>query len=184
MALAIFTRTCAKNVSGAAKIYICEAANATVITLTTGEVSTLTAATSFMRVDADQETISWEQTPEKVGANNTKIINVIDFQITTPKTATNTFLQALIDGSPCGLLAIITDGNGQNWLVGYNTTDLKSKPLRLNSGKQKTGKTMSEVDGGTIAIQLGCECGGLAVPFDTTNNGTINGLTAAFLKLT
>jgi hypothetical protein len=183
MALGIFTRTCAKNVSGAAKIYICEQANATVITLTSGEVSTLTAIAQFMKVDADQDTIGWEQTPEKVGANNTKVTNVIDFQISTPKTATNTFLQALIDGSPCGLLAIITDGNGQNWLVGYNTTDLKSKPLRLNNAKHKTGKTISEADGGTIGIQLGNECGGLAVPFDTTLNGTINALTANFLKL-
>jgi hypothetical protein len=184
MALAIFTRTCAKNVAGASKVFIAESSVITAITVTTGEISAVTGTTPFMRVDADQDSIQWDQKVEQVGNNNVKVTNTIDFKISGPSTATNTFIQALLDGSPCGLFAIIIDGNGKCWLVGYNTVDLKNRPLRVKLADHKTGANPSDADGQVIAVQLGHEAGGIALPFDTTNTGTIVGGTNTMIKWT
>lgn len=182
MPLGIFTRACAKNVSGAQKVFIAEKTVVTAITVTSGEISAITGTTPFQRVDAEQDSVNWEQTDERVGANNTKVSNLVEFMIATPNKTMNTFVQSLIDGSPCGLYAIVTDGNGLNWLVGYDATSLTTRPLRYNNGKQKTGKNLSEVDGQTKVIQLVNECMGLAIPFDSTLNAAINGGSSTIVK--
>jgi len=181
-ALGIFARVCGKNVAGTQKIFIAEKSVVTAITVTTGEISAITGTTPFMRVDAEQDSCNWEQSDERVGANNTKFSNLVEFMIAKPTKEMNTFVQSLIDASPCGLYAIVTDGNGQNWLVGYDSTSLTSRPLRYNSGKQKTGKNLSETEGQNKVIQLTNECMGLCLPFDTTLNAAINGQTSTIIK--
>ena len=111
MSLAIFTQVCAKNVSGASKVFIAEKSVATAFTITSNEISAVTGTTPFMRVDALQDSVYWNETGESVGLNNWKIVNEIGFDVMPPSKDTNTFLQALIDGSPCGFFAIIVDGN-------------------------------------------------------------------------
>jgi len=167
-ALAIFTQSCGENVSGAAKIFIAEKSVATAFTVTTGEISEVTGTTPFMRVDALQDSVSWVQAEEIVGLNNAKFTNTVEFDIMPPATATNTFLNALIDASPCGLFALIVDGNGSCWIVGYNSTDIRERPLKLQGINHPTGKGLSEAEGNTVRITLGNECGGIALPLDST----------------
>jgi hypothetical protein len=121
-----------------------------------------------MRVDTLQDSVYWSETPERQGLNNIKVTNEIGFQVMPPSKDTNTFLQALIDGSPCGFFAIIVDGNGKCWCVGHNATDVRERPLRLTKQDKKTGKGLAEADGNTVMVTLGNECSGLALPFDTT----------------
>jgi hypothetical protein len=182
MALAIYTRVCAKNVAGASKVFVAESSVITGITVTAGEISAVTGTTPFMRIDAEQDSIQWEEKVEKVGNNNIKVTQTIDFKLASPSTLLNTWKQAIIDGSPCGLFAIVIDGNGKCWLVGYNTTDLKNRPLRLNTFDQKTGANPSDADGQLLAVQLMHEAGGIALPFDATNTGTIVGGTNTMIK--
>lgn len=181
-ALAIFTQTCAKNVSGASKIFIAEKAVATAFTITADEISAVTGTTPFMRVDAMQDSVSWEQLGELVGLNNWKITNNIEFDIMPPAKATNTFLQALIDGSPCGFFALIIDGNSKCWVVGHNATDIRERPLRLSGQDDKTGKGLSEAEGNTIRIKLMNECGGLALPLDATLTAAVLAGTSTICK--
>ena len=167
-ALAIFTQTCGENVAGAAKIFIAEKTVAIAFTVATGEISAVTGTTPFMRVDALQDSVSWVQAEEIVGLNNSKFTNTVEFDIMPPATATNTFLNALIDASPCGLFALIVDGNGACWVVGYNSTDIRERPLKLESISHQTGKGLSEAEGNTVRITLKNECGGIALPLDAT----------------
>jgi hypothetical protein len=175
-ALAIFTQTCAKNVSGASKVFIAEKSVATAFTITSSEISAITGTTPFMRVDVIQDSVYWNETGESVGLNNWKITNEVGFDIMPPSKDTNTFLQALIDGSPCGFFALIVDGNGKCWVVGHNATDVRNRPLILKKQDKKTGKGLGEATGNTIPIMLGNECGGLALPLDSTlTTSTLNG---------
>jgi hypothetical protein len=167
-ALAVFTQTCAKNTAGCSRIWIAEKSAATAFTVQSGEITAVTGTTPFKRVDAIQDSISWEEKVERVGLNNHKVTNTIEFDVMPPAVATSTFLQALIDASPCGLFAIIVDGNGKCWCVGHNLTDVRNRPLLLNSPDMKTGKNLSEAEGNTVRIQLGNECSGKALPFDST----------------
>jgi len=172
-ALAIFTQTCAKNVSGASKIFIAEKSVATAFTVESGEITAVTGTTPFMRVDAMQDSVSWSEVGELVGLNNWKITNTVEFDIMPPATATNTFRQALIDGFPCGLFALIVDGNGACWVVGYNATDIRERPLKLKGDDHKTGKGLSEAEGNTIHITLENECGGIALPLNATLTASV-----------
>lgn len=181
-ALAIFVQTCQKNVSGASKIFIADKAAATAFVITSGEISGVTGAASFMRVDVVQDSLSWKETIERVGLNNIKVGNVIKFKIMPPNTATNVFRQALQDGSPCGYFTILMDGNGKCWLVGHNATDVRERPLRLKTDTKDTGEGLSNADGNTSIIELDNECAGMALPFDAANTATIIGGTAAFCK--
>jgi hypothetical protein len=176
MALAIFTQTCAKNTSGASKIFIAEKSVATAFTISSGEISAITGTTPFMRVDVIQDSVYWNETGESVGLNNWKVTNEVGFDVMPPSKDTNTFLQALIDGSPCGFFALIVDGNGKCWVVGHNATDVRNRPLILKKQDKKTGKGLGEATGNTIPIMLGNECGGLALPLDSTlTTSTLNG---------
>jgi hypothetical protein len=181
MSLAIFTQTCAKNTSGASKIFIAEKSVATAFTITSNEISAVTGTTPFMRVDAIQDSVYWNEVGESVGLNNWKVTNELGFDVMPPSKDTSTFLQALIDGSPCGFFAIIVDGNGKCWCVGHNATDVRNRPLILKKQDHKTGKGLAEATGNTIPIVLGNECSGLALPFDSTITagilaGTYNGI--------
>lgn len=184
MALAIFTRTCSKNVSGASKIFIAESASVTAITETSGEISAITGTTPFMRVDAEQDSVSWSEKGEAVGTNNFKVTNTIDFDIVPPSKDTNTFKSALVAGSPCGLLALVVDGNGKVFMVGYNTTDKKLRPLRIKMTDQKTGKGLSDTAGQVVPIQLGNECADFCMPLDSTLTAAVLAGTSTVIKWT
>ncbi len=181
MALAKFARVCAKNISGCQAIYVADQALVTTITVTTGEISAVTGALAFKEIEADVDTIDWSQNSKKVGSAGIAYQNIITFIITKWKTLLNTLRTALADGSPCGFLAIVTDGNGQNWLVGYSVNDLKNRPLRLESEEGKTGAGLNEAEGNTMKFTLQNDCGGMALPFDTTLNAGINAGSAAYI---
>lgn len=182
MSLAIFTQSCAKNVSGASKIFIAEKSVATAFTITLDEISAVTGTTPFMRVDTIQDSVSWEEKGELIGLNNWKVTNSIKFKIMPPAKATNTFRQALIDGSPCGLFALIVDGNGKCWVVGHNATDVRERPLRLRADTRGTGEGLSNADGNTSIVELWNECGGLALPLDSTLQAAVLAGNSAICK--
>ena len=181
-ALAIFTQTCAKNVSGASKVFVAEKSVATAFTIASGEISVVTGTTPFMRIDALQDSVSWSEVGERIGLNNWKITNTVEFDIMPPATATSTFLQALIDGSPCGFFALIVDGNGKCWVVGHNATDVRERPLRLTKQDSKTGKGLGEAEGNTIRISLSNDCGGKALPLDATLQAAVLAGTSIICK--
>lgn len=181
MALAKFARVCAKNISGCQAVYVADQALITVITVTAGEISALTGALGFKEIEADVDSISWDTTSEKVGIAGIVFKNVLKFVCSKMTTLLNTLRTALADGSPCGYLAIVTDGNGKNWLVGYTVNDLKTRPLRLQSETGKTGKGLSEADGNTVEFSLENECGGICLPLDATQSAAVNAGTAAYV---
>jgi hypothetical protein len=171
--LGIFTQTCSKNVSGASRVFIAAKSVATAFAVSGNEITGVTGTTPFVKVDIIQDSLQWSEEGVLVGLNNWKITNKIEFDIMPPATATNTFLQALIDGSPCGLFAIVVDGNGSAWFVGHNETDVRERPLKLGGQKHDTGKGLGVAEGNTIHITLQNECGGLACKADSTLNSAI-----------
>ncbi len=181
MALVKYAHTCAKNTSGASAVFIAEIANATAITVTAGEISAITGTTPFKEIDVEQDSIKWDENVEAVGKSNVKVTQALEFKIAKPTKTSATLIQSLMDGSPCGFLAIVTDGNGQNWLVGYNTVDGKNRPLRLTAAPRSTGTSPSDEAGQLITPTLGCEGSGISIPFDTTLNGAINAGTSTII---
>jgi hypothetical protein len=185
MSLGIFTQVCAKNTSGASVIYIAEKAVATAFTIssTPFEITAITGTTPFMRVDTIQDSVEWNEEGARVGLNNWSIKNTINFDIMAPNKTTNVFLQALLDTSPCGLYAIILDGNGVAWVVGVNTVDVGNRPLRLGKQSHKTGKGLQVAEGNVIQITLENDCSGFAIPLNSTLTAMIVAGSGSIIKV-
>jgi hypothetical protein len=180
MALAIFTYTCAKNVGGIRKIFIAEKSVATALTITAGEISAVTGTTPFMRVDTIQDSAKWEQKIVKVGKNNHKIDILIEADIRPMATATNTFLQALMDGSPCGFFVLIQTENNKCFVAGHSAEDIRDRPLQLEAADYDSGQGL---DGeANIRIKISGTMTGLALPLDTTLTNAVLAGTSTIVK--
>jgi hypothetical protein len=185
MSLGIFTQVCAKNVSGASVIYISDKTLATSFTIssTPFEITAIGGTTPFYRVDTIQDSVEWNEEGNRIGLNNWAIKNTVNFDIMAPNKTTSVFLQQLLDGSPCGLYALILDGNSVAWIIGVNPTDGVNRPLRLGKQSHKTGKGLSAADGNIIQISMENECSGLAIPLNSTLTAMVVAGTGSILKV-
>jgi len=181
-ALAVYSKACTKNVGGNSAIYITEAANPATIAVTAGEISTLTMGSgkTFHQLQADIDTIIRVEEGEGVGANM-KYSHRVEAKFSKPAVALSTLRDAIAGASPCGMLAIVTDGNGTSWLVGYNETDGFERPLRLVQDTFNSGGSPVDEDGQVVGIILGVDTGYIDLPFDSTLGGTITAGTAPFI---
>ena len=182
-AIAVYTKACSKNVAGCTALYWCEIANITSFTITSGEISAVTVATGkkFLKAGGDIDTIKRIQegtgTP---GGANISYRQRVEVAFSKPSTALNTLLNSLADASPCGIYAIVTDGNGTSWLVGYNATDTNKRPLRLVQDNLDSGFSPAE-DANKNMVALETVSGYVCLPFDSTQNTAIAGGSAAYI---
>lgn len=183
MAIAAYTKACTKNVGGNSAVYITEAANLTTVTVTTGEISaalTMDTGKTFHEVQADLDSVV--HTQEGAGnQSNISYTHRVEMKFAKPSVGLNTLRDSLADGSPCGLLAIVTDSNGVSWLVGYNETDGTNRALYLVADSLNSGAEPAEDDSQLITVALECQTGYLSLPFDSTIGATITGESAAFI---
>ncbi len=179
--LAIFGYTCAKNVSGVRKIFIAEKSVATAFTLTSNEISAVAGTTPFMRVDTIQDSAQWVQKITKVGRNNHKVDISIEALIRPMSKDTNTFLKALMDGSPCGFFVLVQTENNKCFVAGFSEDDIRDRPLQLEAGDYDSGKGL-DADAGNILIKISGTMTGLAVPLDSTLTSAVLAGTSTICK--
>lgn len=184
MAIAVYTKSCSKNVAGNTALFLTDIANVVSVTVTSGEITAITMDTGdhFFEVDADQDSIV--RTEEGTGnGNNISYVHKVAAKFAKPSKELNTLRNSLADGSPCGILAIVADGNGQAWLVGYSVAEGFKRPLRLMKDSLNSGGSPAD-EGQGVDVELESTNGYPAIPFDSTNSGTIVGGTATFITYT
>lgn len=181
-AIAAFSRTCGKNVTGNSAVYFTEKDNVATVTVTTGEVSAVTmeSGKTFHQADVDLDTLIRTQEGEGTG-NNVKYTHRIEMKFSNLDVNLNTFRDAIVEASACGIIAIVTDGNGTSWMVGFNESDQFARPLRLVQDSDTSGAEPGEEDAGLSTIALECMSGYLDLPFDSTLGDTISGGTATII---
>lgn len=182
-AIAVFARVCAKNVAGNSAVYFTEAANVTAVTVTSGEITaapTMSGATKFHKIGADIDSIVRREEEEGMGSN-IKITHAIEMKFSKASKALNTLRTSLHDASPCGIIAIVTDGNGTSWLIGWNAADTNTRGLKYRTGTLNSGNEPAQEDGNVLAMTLEGTSGYVAIPFDATVGATISGGSAAFI---
>jgi len=183
MAIAAYTKACSKNVGGNSAVYLTEAANLSSVTVVSGEITaalSMSGTTTFKEVQADLDSVLHTQEGEG-SQNNIAYTHRVEMRFAKPSVGLNTLRNALADASPCGVLAIVTDGNGRSWLVGYNETDGTNRALYLATDSLNSGQEPAEEDSQAITIALECQSGYLSLPFDSTIGATITGGSAAFI---
>lgn len=181
-ALAVYAQPCSKTAGGNNLLAITEVSNITGITVTTGEVSAITLGTglTFKKIAVEQDTL--QRTHAGVGSkNNIGYTHQIKYSLSNPDVDLETHANALADASPCGIAAIVLDGNNQAWLVGYNDEDYGNRPLRLlnddfDSGLEPIGDGVQNND-----FTLQCISRMRALPLDSTLSEAIADGTSALI---
>lgn len=180
MAIAVYAKVCTKNTPGNQSIFYDEVGSITSVTIASGEVTAVTMGTgTFSEFDADIDSI--KLTMEGSGGSSYFQSNKVEARFSKLTKALVTAKQSLVDAINCGAVAIIVDNNSQAFLVGWNASELGTRPLNKITANFDSGMKPSDEDTGAYTITLEGETGYDAVPFDTTTNATILAGTAAFI---
>ena len=182
MAIAKYSKVCSANTPGNSKIFFAEVASITSITLTSGEISTVTMSGSnkFFQFQADADTIQFTQEGvAKQSASETFKLTAKFSKKTKELIAAK---QSLVDAVVCGVIVIRQDANGQCFLSGWNDVDKGGRPytgitVNFDSGTVPTDEGMN-----AYTITLDGTNGYDELPFKSDINATIIGGTAAFIS--
>jgi hypothetical protein len=168
MAIATYARVCSKNVAGNSQIWITEASNITSITVTAGEAAAFTMDSGKKFMEHQPEMDSLIRTQEGAGiGSNISYNHKIDMKFAKLALGVNTMRNALVDGSPSGMVAVVKDSNGTYWLVGWNDTDLGNRGLELRQDNDNSGGLASDEEGGMANLILETVSGYLDIPLST-----------------
>lgn len=182
MAIAVYTKACEKNTGGNSRVFYTEAANVSSVTVTAGEVAAITMASgkTFHEVQAEIDTVI--RTEVASGRRtNISYLHRVEMKFGKPQTALNTLSDSLTAASACGIIAIVQDGNGNCWLVGYNATDTTNRGLYVVQDDTNSGAAPSDEDGNVVTIALETTSGYKDLPFDSTTKAAIIGDTATYI---
>ena len=179
MTVAVYQKACSKNVSGNSKIFVAEAANVSAITVTAGEISAITGAEAFKEIQVELDTIV--RTEEKIAGKLNHTFDVsINMKLAHPSKDLNTLRNSLVSASPCGMLALVRDHNGEWWLVGYNELDLVTRPLFLAQDNMTTGAELIDIEGNKASLILSRSLADASLPLDATLAAAMDAQSAAF----
>lgn len=158
MSMSGYAPTCAPHSAGVNTLHFCKASDLTSMTLASGEdyFDTITMASSnvFLPYDALVDTAEYRsEDVYENGARKTK--HIIEFDMGKFTKEARTAYKELMDESDCGMIAIVTDANGNKIVVGYSEAHGKTRPLKFESGTVNTGKALTDENG--IKPVLSCE---------------------------
>ena len=148
-----FTAPCEGNTGGGVNLWLANKADVVSFTEVGGEftLAVMEAGKTFFKYEMEQDTLEYTNPVSR--ENHSSIINHnIEFYLTKMSTTQRNAVQALIDSSICGLVAIVEDANNNKWVVGYSSNFGTARPLKLASTEGGTGKAFSDMNGTTVNL--------------------------------
>jgi len=178
MAIANYTRTCAKNTPGNAKILITGTEAITSVTIdSNNEVTDIamdTTTEKFHELQVKPNTIRRRQESSgKGGVINVK--HIIQMSFIGLSGDLNTLRESIHDALACGLTAIILDKTTtpKAWLIGWSEGNLGDDSLDTIEADDDSGISSSEEEMGQYNITISGESGYLDLMIDTTQSAAI-----------
>jgi len=156
MSLVPFYKQQNRNVSGNNYIFLTEAENVSSVVVTGGEVSdiVMVGTTAFKQVQADSYSIRRTQSGGRSNKSFTNYQHRISFRCSKPGSEINILSYALDDAQPGGLIAIVMDGNGNGWLIGWSQEEENKRPLFLEENELDSGERPGDTDSSNHAFLL------------------------------
>lgn len=185
MALAIYSKTCAKNVSGNYhKVFFGAVTDITAITVSASpyEITAITNGTKFKKFDAEIDSVQFKY--EGAGAANYFTTQTLVMKFAKKTTALVAAIDELVKQVTCGVVAIHVDGNGLAWLDGYDgkATDPTARPFNKIKVTYDSGTKPSDEEGNIVVVELTRESEWPNIPFDSTLSSSIlSGGATAFI---
>ena len=175
MSISNYTRTCAKNSPGNAKILIAEVGNISSVTIDgQNEITDITMDTTtnvFHELQAKNNTIRRRQEISgKAGVITVK--HIIQMTFTGLSRELNDLRESIHDALACGLCAIVLDKTTtpKVWLIGWSESNLGDDSLDTIEAEDDSGISASDEDMGQYNITISGESGYLDLMFDTTTS--------------
>ena len=170
MSIANYTKACSKNVSGnQPSLYVAEVPNVSSVTVATGEVTAIAMLTTtyFRKVECDLDSLKriFEGTGNR---NNVMYTHGVEGRLAKASKEMNTLLDSFADASPCGMIAVMEDSNGTQWLIGYNTVDELARPLFLAQDNFDSGESPEDEEGNNNFFRLETKSGYRQLPLAST----------------
>ena len=178
MAIANYTRTCAKNTPGNSKILITEVGNISSVTIDSeNEITGITMDTTtntFHELQVKPNTIRRRQEISGKGGVIT-VKHIIQMSFIGLSRELNELRESIHDALACGLCAIVLDKTTtpKAWLVGWSESNEGDDALDTIEAEDDTGIKASDEDMGQYNITISGESGYLDLMFDATQSGYI-----------
>ena len=143
MALKAYSQSCTRNVPGNSYLFVTETANVNDVTIVDGEVTDIqmSGSTTFKQIQADKNSV--RRRKRRIGRSQA-YDHIIGFRCSKPSLELVELSDELADGSPCRMIAIVYDSNGQSWLVGWSEYDKGERGLLLSVDDLDTGENITE----------------------------------------
>jgi len=153
-----FVRGCAPRSGGGTILYLIKKTDLESFTLgigagvTTYATVTLTSEDNvFAKYEFEPKTCEFKQ-DASVENGSTKVVKSIEFMLPKMSQASRDAVEEIMVNSGCGLVAIIKDANGQQWVVGYTEANKTEYPLMLGTSAGTTGKALTDANGFTVTL--------------------------------
>jgi hypothetical protein len=159
MGLTAYSKTCAAHTPGNSQLILVAADDITSVTLDSGEVSEMAqnVPNKAKIISADRDGVGRmdEKTATKGGLFY--VNQKIEVDLSKSSKDLQAFIKSVADDSACGILAILTDNNGERWLLGaQKATATSATPvgLYMESANFTSGKALDEEDGDKYVLTL------------------------------
>lgn len=152
------TQSCsAGKAAGIQTLYLIDKDDFTSATLASGSTSdydtiTLTSAKHFWTFEFEQDQAEFSESVE-VERDSVKVTHSIEIFLPGVNASNRNAIQEIISSTPCGMIAVVKDNNGVNWLVGYTESQGKNRPVKLLTDETTTAKALGEANGSTVTLQ-------------------------------
>ena len=183
MALANYTPACGKNIPGNSQtIFIAPAGTITALAETSGEISTLTAAsTTFKKITADIDTVTFSH-EGSFGVNGAYTQTLVA-RFRFPSTELNVLVDELVAQAACGFEIIHVDANGRVWLTGVSITSKEgsTRPWNTFASSLASGAALTDTDTQADTFTFTRVTAYRATELDSTLAAAVLGGTAAYI---
>lgn len=148
-----YSQPCTASTGGLVNLWLTDKDNVTSFTLSGSEYNavTMNASAVFYKYEFEQDTGGLRQNGTRESRSSI-VTHEVEFYMTKLSTTQRDALQAIIDSSICGLIAIAEDANGQKWVLGYSENFGTARPLKFASSEGATGVAFSEDNGTTVML--------------------------------
>lgn len=151
-----FSKICGARSGGVVRAWGANVSDVTSLTYNsgTGEYTAITMVSGkvFYKYEFDQDSAEMKW-PGSVENMSTKITKSLEFYLGKLTSTHRHRLQDLYDSSPCGMIWICEDANGQKWVLGYTQNFTTERPMRMKSSDSSTGKTFTDPNGSVVTLE-------------------------------
>lgn len=170
-----YVKTCGQNTPGNIVVAIADPEAIATVTITSDEVSAITAVVTstpaFKELEVDIDSL---QRIENVVSNqNTNVTHQVVMGFSKPSKTLQTLRKSLATQANCGIVAIVLDGNGQAWLVGWGATEKGRRALRNVTDNLDSGTVPSDTGVQRATITLEGMDSDFDIPFDASLTAAI-----------